>query len=97
MSLKPTTESLSSELSNSPPTKQRGHVKPRNPIININNLGRLRSGHVLALCGFSHSTLYSRMKNGLFPLPDGKDGGLNYWNTQTIKCYLQNQSEITAK
>ena len=68
--------------------KQRGHVLPRMPLIDINNPGRLRSGHVLALCGFSHSTLYLRINKGGFPEPDGKDGGLNFWNTSTIKNYL---------
>jgi len=69
--------------------KQRGHVLPRIPLIDINQPGRLRSAHVLALCGFSHSTLYARIKNGKFPRPDGMDGGLNFWNTQTIKSYLE--------
>jgi predicted DNA-binding transcriptional regulator AlpA len=73
--------------------KQRGHVLPRPPVIDINNPGRLRSSHVLALCGFSHSTLYSRMKTGDFPAPDGKDGGLNFWNTWTIKTYLENGTD----
>jgi predicted DNA-binding transcriptional regulator AlpA len=68
---------------------QRGHVLPRLPIIDINSPGRLRSGHILALCGFAHSTLYARMKSGDFPRPDGKDGGLNFWNTDTIKSYLE--------
>jgi predicted DNA-binding transcriptional regulator AlpA len=78
-------------LANSNLTKnpQRGHVMPRSPIIDINSPGRLRSGHVLALCGLSHSTLYSRMKSGTFPAPDGKDGGLNFWNTSTIRSYLE--------
>ena len=70
-------------------SKNRGHVTPKRPDIDLNEYGRLRSCHVLALCGFSHSTLYTRMKYGSFPLPDGKDGGLNYWNTLTIKSYLE--------
>lgn len=73
----------------SSPKKQRGHVLPRCPLIDLNQPGRLRSGHVLALCGISHSTLYKRLKESAFPQPDGKDGGLNFWNTQTIKNYLQ--------
>lgn len=82
------TESVSvAKISN--PKKQRGHVLPRRPIIDIEQPGRLRSSHVLALCGFSHSTLYQRMKDGTFPQPDGKDGGLNFWNTGTIKSYLE--------
>jgi predicted DNA-binding transcriptional regulator AlpA len=75
--------------SNTRKNPQRGHVMPRHPIIDINSPGRLRSRHVLALCGLSHSTMYSRMKAGTFPAPDGKDGGLNFWNTHTIRSYLQ--------
>jgi predicted DNA-binding transcriptional regulator AlpA len=70
----------------------RGHVLPRNPVIDINKPGRYRTCHVLAVCSFSHSTLYSRLKDGTFPEPDGKDGGLNFWNTSTIKKYLETGS-----
>lgn len=72
--------------------KQRGHVMPRMPIIDLNQPGRLRTCHVQALCGISHSTLYARMNAEVFPKPDGKDGGLNYWNTGTIKAYLDSGS-----
>lgn len=68
---------------------QRGHVIPRPPIIELCSPGRLRSAHVLALCGISHSTLYARMKTGSFPVPDGRDGGLNFWRTDTIRSYLE--------
>lgn len=69
--------------------KNRGHVKPKKPEIDLNEHGRLRSCHVLALCSISHSTLYKRMRENLFPKPDGQDGGLNFWNTSTIMNYLQ--------
>lgn len=69
--------------------KNRGHVTPKKPDIDLNEFGRLRSCHVLALCGISHSTLYKRMQAKLFPSPDGRDGGLNFWNTSTIRSYLQ--------
>lgn len=68
--------------------KPRGHVLPRSPSISLNGPGRLRTAHILALCGISHSTLYARLKAGAFPMPDGKDGGLNYWKTETIRKYL---------
>jgi predicted DNA-binding transcriptional regulator AlpA len=68
---------------------QRGHVVARTPIIDIFSAGRLRTGHVLAICSISHSTLYARMKAGTFPAPDGRDGGLNFWNTSTIRSYLE--------
>lgn len=71
------------------PKARLSHVQPRQPVLDLNHPGRLRTAHVLALCGISHSTLYSRLKANAFPEPDGKDGGLNYWNTQTIKSYLQ--------
>lgn len=75
----------------SQPANRSSHVKPRSPVIDLNGPGRLRTAHVLALCGISHSTLYTRLKAGSFPQPDGKDGGLNYWNTLTIRQYLQIQ------
>lgn len=68
--------------------RQRGHVKPRMPVIDLNGPGRLRTAHVLALAGLSHSTLYDRIKKGKFPKPDGRDGGLNYWNTCTMLNHL---------
>ena len=67
--------------------KQRGHVSARRPIIDINSPGRLRTGEVMALGGFSHSGLYVRIKKGTFPPPDGNDGR-NFWNTSTIREYL---------
>jgi predicted DNA-binding transcriptional regulator AlpA len=66
----------------------RGHVAPRSPLISLDSPGRLRTAHVLALCGIAHSTLYMRLKAGTFPPPDGRDGGLNYWHTETIRHYL---------
>ena len=78
-----------SRISITKPKARVTHVLPRQPVIDLNNPGRLRTAHVLALCAISHSTMYARLKDGLFPPPDGKDGGLNYWNTQTIKNYLE--------
>jgi predicted DNA-binding transcriptional regulator AlpA len=72
--------------------KKGGHVQPKAPAIAITQPGRLRTAHVLALCGVSHSTLYARIAANEFPPPDGKDGSLNYWNTATILQYLQTSS-----
>lgn len=69
--------------------KSSSHVLPRSPVIDLNGPGRLRTAHVLALCGISHSTLYVRLKKKIFPLPDGVDGGMNFWNTRTIREFLQ--------
>lgn len=76
-------------MTNASPTRSpRGHVVPRSPLISLDGPGRLRTAHVLALCGISHSTLYTRLKAGTFPPADGKDGSLNYWKTETIRQYL---------
>ena len=73
--------------------RQRGHVLPLAPIISLSEIGRLRTANVLALCGISHSVLYTRQKIGTFPKPDGKDGPRNFWNTKTIRDYLCNPEE----
>lgn len=78
--------------------RPRGHVQPKAPDIDLSGPGRLRTAHVLALCGISHSTLYARMRDGLFPQPDGREGHPPapgeqdrrriYWNTETIRVFL---------
>ncbi len=68
--------------------KRSSHVLPRLPVIDLDGPGRLRTCHVLALCGLSHSTLYNRLKANAFPAPDGQDGRLIYWHTATIRQYL---------
>lgn len=68
--------------------RKGSHVQPKPVLINLDQPGRLRTAHVLALCGISDSTLYARIQTGGFPPPDGKDGGRNYWNTSTIRAYL---------
>lgn len=77
--------------------RQRGHVMPLAPIISLSDIGRLRTAHVLALCGISHSVLYARQKIGTFPKSDGKDGPRNFWNTKTIRDYLENPTESHKK
>lgn len=67
---------------------QRGHTKPVAPVIDINQPGRLRVAHILALFGISHSTLYARIQAGKFPPKDGKDGSIPYWHTSTIRQLL---------
>ena len=73
-----------------------GHVRPKQPLIDLHQPGWLRTGNVLALCNFSHSTLYDRMKRGLFPVPDGVDGGRNYWKTSTILKLLEGDGPATT-
>ena len=81
--------SIRSSLERSQVQRQRGHVMPAAPLIPLTSPGILRTAHVLALCGISHSTLYARQRVGTFPMPDGRDGALNYWNTQTIRQFLE--------
>lgn len=83
--------SVQKKHSNIPSRTSRGsgHVKPKRPDISLDEPGRLRTAHVLALAGFSHSTLYARIDAKRFPPPDGRDGGMLYWNTSTIREYLE--------
>jgi predicted DNA-binding transcriptional regulator AlpA len=73
-------------------SRKGSHVQPKPVLINLDQPGRLRTAHVLALCGISDSTLHARVKSGSFPPSDGKDGGRNYWNTSTILKYLRGSS-----
>jgi len=70
--------------------QRQTHTRAR-PLTNIDltKPGRLRVGHLLTLFSVSHSTLYSHIKFGLLPPPDGKDGTRPYWLTQTVNSYLK--------
>ncbi len=68
--------------------KQRGHTLPRRPNVSLDEPGWLRVGHLLWILGVSHSTLYSRLKSGRYPPPDGEDGGRPVWHTRTIRSLV---------
>ena len=68
--------------------RRRSHVLPEAPMISLDQPGRLLTRHVLAVAGWSHSTLYVRMACGKFP-PPLKDGRMNYWTTGVVKAALQ--------
>jgi hypothetical protein len=76
------------------PKKQPGHTTPKAPIISLDQPGRLRVAHLLAILGVSHGTLYAglRPKPGetatRYPKPDGRDGRFPYWKTATVKAFL---------
>ena len=70
-------------------TRQRGHTRPRKPVIGLDEVGRLRVANLLAILNVSHSTLYSGIQTGRYPSPDGRDGSFPYWNTATIKNFLE--------
>lgn len=69
--------------------KSNGHTRAKPPLINLSEPGRLRVAHVMALLGISHSTLYAGMQSGRYPNVDGRDGKFPYWNTSTIKKFLE--------
>lgn len=68
--------------------KKTGHTRAVAPTISLDQPGRLRVAHVLALLAISHSSLYAGMRMSRYPKPDGYDGKLPYWNTDTIRAFL---------
>lgn len=71
-----------------PKAKKSGHTRAVAPTISLDQPGRLRVAHVLALLSISHSTLYAGMRMHRYPRPDGFDGKLPFWNTETIRDFL---------
>jgi hypothetical protein len=82
-----------------PPKKQRGHTAPKAPLISVDQAGRYRVAHLLAVLGISHATLYAGLKptpgetTTRYPKPDGWDGKFPYWNTSTIRAYLMRDNK----
>lgn len=70
------------------PSQGRGHTRAKAPSISLDKPGRLRVAHLLSLLGISHSTLYSGIATGRYPRPDGHDGKLPFWRTETIRSFL---------
>lgn len=61
------------------------------PLIAIDQPGRLRFANLMALFGVSHQTIYSRLKQGQIPPPDGYDGRLPFWFCATIRPLLERE------
>jgi len=76
-------------ITNSVKAKKSGHTRAKAPTISLDQPGRLRVAHLLSLLSVSHSTLYIGIRRGRYPKPDGYDGKLPFWNTGTIKVFLQ--------
>jgi hypothetical protein len=72
----------------SPRTTKNGHTRAKAPSISLDQPGRLRVAHLLSILSVSHSTLYTGIKKGRYPAPDGHDVKIPYWNTCTIKLFL---------
>jgi len=70
------------------PKKGRGHTRAKAPTISLDKPGRLRVAHLMALLGVSHSTLYAGIASARYPKPDGMDGRIPYWRTQTVRSLL---------
>ena len=68
------------------PTKR---MKPQAPEISLSQPGRLRVANLLSLFAVSRTTLYAGINSGRYPEPDGRDGRLPYWNTETVRRWLE--------
>ena len=66
-----------------------GHTAAKAPLISLNQPGRLRVAHVMSVLGVGHSTLYAGIRVNRYPQPDGHDGRIPYWFTETVRQYLQ--------
>lgn len=64
--------------------RKSGHVRPKAPIISLDEKGRLGTAQVLAISNWSDSTLRNRIAAGQFPAPK-KDGRFNYWTTNEAR------------
>lgn len=61
------------------------HTRVKPPRIPLDMPGRYTTGNVLAVTGWSHSTLYNRIKAGKFPAPKKDGPAMNYWDTDTVR------------
>jgi len=68
-------------------TRKSNHTRVKIPHIPLDMPGRYTTGNIMAVTGWSHSTLYNRIKEGTFP-PPSKSGSLNYWDTSTVRSAL---------
>ncbi|MGF6905343.1 hypothetical protein [Paraburkholderia sp. GAS348] len=73
-----------------------GNTKPRPVMVSLDQPGRLRVGHLLTLLSISSVTLYKGLNLNddparpyLYPKPDGYMGRSPYWNTRTIREFLE--------
>ncbi len=64
-------------------------VKPQAPEISLSQPGRLRVANMMSLLGVSRTTLYGGINSGRYPEPDGKDGRIPFWNTETVRTWLE--------
>ncbi len=72
-----------------PKTRKSGHTRAKAPIISLDQPGRLRVAHLLALFATSHSSLYAGMRRGRYPRPSGYDGTIPFWDTAVVRAFLE--------
>lgn len=65
-------------------TSRSRAILPRPLPMPLDQPGRLRIGHLMYLYGRSHQSIYTGLKKGLIPQPDGRDPR-PYWLTSTIR------------
>jgi len=66
----------------------RTHPRPLPVQIDLNQVGRLRAGHLMSLLAIGHTTLYDRLRRGQIPPPHGYDGARPFWKTRTLREFL---------
>lgn len=81
------TSSSCSAKKRSAVVRKSNHTRVKIPHIPLDMPGHYTTGNVMAVTGWSHSTLYNRIKAGAFP-PPNKSGALNYWDTATVRAAL---------
>ncbi len=63
--------------------RRKRQVQPEAPRISLDQPGRLRIKHLLALLAISKSTFYARRAAGTLPPADGNDG-MPFYTTVTV-------------
>lgn len=76
--------------------KSCGHSQPLPVPRDLQEMSRLRVGHLIAALAISHSGLYERMRKGTIPRPDGHDGR-PYWKFGTVRALLEGSSIHAAR
>jgi hypothetical protein len=63
--------------------------RARAPLMRLDQPGRLYVAHLMHLFQCSHQTIYSRIRKGVYPQPDGRDGKRPYWLTTTVRPWFE--------
>jgi predicted DNA-binding transcriptional regulator AlpA len=88
---KQTPEEKQTPAEENSPSGGKGRVRARLPMIPLSMDGVWRTGHVLAATGWSHGTLYNRIRDKKWPKPvkEGGPDGLNGWTTSVVRKALK--------